>query len=78
MGTIEEKVKAIIVSHLKVNPDKVTKSALIVDDLGADSLDTIEIIMAVEEGFDEEITDEEAETLVSLGAICTLLEEKKS
>jgi acyl carrier protein len=57
---LEEKVKGIIVSQLGVDADKVVNSATFVDDLGADSLDTVELIMAIEEEFDCEIPEEEA------------------
>jgi len=57
---VESKVKDIIVSQLGVDADKVTPSATFVDDLGADSLDTVELIMAIEEEFDCEIPEEEA------------------
>tara|TARA_B100000809_G_C15118726_1_gene523447 strand:+ start:2279 stop:2515 length:237 start_codon:yes stop_codon:yes gene_type:complete len=73
MDTIEEKVKKIIVSTLNVNSDDVTRGALF-DDLGGDSLDTIEIIMGVEDILDQEISDKEAESMVSLGTICEFFE----
>ncbi|GKY93996.1 hypothetical protein MPSEU_000366400 [Mayamaea pseudoterrestris] len=57
---VEAKVKEIIVSQLGVDADKVTNAATFVDDLGADSLDTVELIMAIEEEFDCEIPEEEA------------------
>jgi acyl carrier protein len=59
-GDLEAQVKAIIVSQLGVDADKVVPSATFVDDLGADSLDTVELIMAIEEEFDCEIPEEEA------------------
>lgn len=59
-GDVEAKVKDIIVSQLGVDADKVVPSATFVDDLGADSLDTVELIMAIEEEFDCEIPEEEA------------------
>jgi acyl carrier protein len=58
--SVEDKVKDIIVSQLGVDADKVVPSATFVDDLGADSLDTVELIMAIEEEFDCEIPEEEA------------------
>lgn len=58
--SVEDKVKEIIVSQLGVDADSVTNSATFVDDLGADSLDTVELIMAIEEEFDCEIPEEEA------------------
>lgn len=63
MASIEEKVKSIIVDQLGVNEAEVTGSASFVDDLGADSLDTIELVMAFEEAFGIEIPDEDAEKI---------------
>ncbi|MDR1996902.1 MAG: acyl carrier protein [Candidatus Margulisbacteria bacterium] len=64
---IFEKVKAVVVEQLSVNPSEVTKEASFVDDLGADSLDTVELVMALEEAFDTEIPDEDAEKLSTVG-----------
>jgi acyl carrier protein len=61
--TIEQQVKDITVELLGVNPDEVTPSASFMDDLGADSLDAIEVVMAFEEAFDIEIPDEEADSI---------------
>lgn len=63
---VEGKVKEIIVSQLGVDADKVVPSATFVDDLGADSLDTVELIMAIEEEFDCEIPEEEAANISSV------------
>ena len=63
MATIEEKVRQIVVEQLGVEESEVTGSASFVDDLGADSLDTVELVMAFEEAFDMEIPDEEAEKI---------------
>jgi acyl carrier protein len=63
MASIEEKVKSIIVDQLGVNEAEVTPAASFVDDLGADSLDTIELVMAFEEAFGIEIPDEDAEKI---------------
>lgn len=63
MASIEEKVKSIIVDQLGVNEAEVAPSASFVDDLGADSLDTIELVMAFEEAFSIEIPDEDAEKI---------------
>lgn len=63
MASVEEKVKSIIVDQLGVNETEVTGSASFVDDLGADSLDTIELVMAFEEAFGIEIPDEDAEKI---------------
>ncbi|SHH41852.1 acyl carrier protein [Clostridium collagenovorans DSM 3089] len=64
-----ERVKAIIVEHLSVNEDEVTLDASFVDDLGADSLDVVEFIMALEEEFDMEIPDEAAEKVATVGDV---------
>jgi acyl carrier protein len=61
--SVEEKVKNIIVDKLSVEPDEVVPEASFVDDLGADSLDLVELIMAMEEAFDIEISDDQAEKL---------------
>jgi acyl carrier protein len=63
MSAVEERVKKIIVEQLGVNAEQVTTSASFVDDLGADSLDTVELVMALEEEFGLEIPDEEAQKL---------------
>jgi len=63
MATVEEQVKQIIVEQLGVDEAEVTAKASFVDDLGADSLDTVELVMAFEEAFDVEIPDEEAEKI---------------
>ncbi len=63
MAGVEEKVKQIIVEQLGVDEGEVTPGASFVDDLGADSLDTVELVMAFEEGFDIEIPDEDAEKI---------------
>ncbi|MGD7653566.1 MAG: acyl carrier protein [Verrucomicrobiales bacterium] len=64
--SIEDRVKDIIVDQLGVNADQVTPEAKFVEDLGADSLDTVELVMAFEEEFDVEVPDEEAEKLQSV------------
>ena len=66
---IFEKVKAIIVEQLQVNEDAVTQEASFIDDLGADSLDIVELIMALEEEFDIEIPDSDAEKVVTVGDV---------
>ena len=63
MSTIEERVKKIVVEQLGVSDDEVKAESSFVDDLGADSLDTVELVMALEEEFDTEIPDEEAEKI---------------
>jgi len=64
-----DKVKNIIVEQLNVEPEKVTMEASFIDDLGADSLDIVELIMALEEEFDMEIPDEEAEKISTVGDV---------
>ena len=66
MSDDAERVKAIIVEHLSVDEDKVTDSASFIDDLGADSLDTVELVMAFEEEFDCEIPDDAAEKILTV------------
>ena len=65
MSSVEERVKKIVVEQLGVNENDVKSSASFVDDLGADSLDTVELVMALEEEFDCEIPDEEAEKITT-------------
>ena len=68
MGTsIEEKVREIIMEQLGVGADEVKPEASFIEDLGADSLDTVELVMALEEEFDMEIPDEEAEKITTVG-----------
>jgi acyl carrier protein len=71
--SIEARVKDIIVDQLGVNADQVTPEAKFVEDLGADSLDTVELVMAFEEEFDIEVPDEEAEKLQSVGDVITYI-----
>lgn len=66
MASVEEKVKQIIVEQLGVDEAEVTPTASFVDDLGADSLDTVELVMALEEAFDIEIPDEDAEKILTV------------
>ena len=68
MSTIEERVKGIVVEQLGVKEDEVTLEASFVDDLGADSLDTVELVMLLEEEFDTEIPDDEAEKINTVQA----------
>jgi len=74
--SLEDRVKEIIVEQLGVNAEQVTNEASFIDDLGADSLDTVELIMAFEEAFGAEIPDEEAEKLTSVGKVISYLKEK--
>ena len=71
---IEAKVKEIIVEQLSVNADDVTLDSKFVEDLGADSLDTVELVMALEEEFGAEIPDEEAEKLTTVGEAINYIE----
>ena len=73
MSDVREKVKKIIVDHLGVDADKVTDEASFIDDLGADSLDTVELVMAFEEEFGCEIPDDAAEKIVTLKDAVTYL-----
>ena len=74
--SIEEKVKDIIVEQLGVNPEQVTSSASFIEDLGADSLDTVELVMAFEEEFNIEVPDEDAEKLQKVGDVVSYIENK--
>jgi acyl carrier protein len=66
MSNIDERVKKIVIEQLGVKEDEVTDSSSFVDDLGADSLDTVELVMALEEEFECEIPDEEAERITTV------------
>ena len=66
MSSIEDRVKKIVIEQLGVSEDQVVPAASFVDDLGADSLDTVELVMALEEEFDTEIPDEEAEKITTV------------
>jgi acyl carrier protein len=66
MSTIEERVRKIIIEQLGVKEEEVKSEASFVDELGADSLDTVELVMALEEEFDTEIPDEEAEKITTV------------
>jgi acyl carrier protein len=67
MSSIEERVKKVVEEQLSVNQDQITDDASFIDDLGADSLDTVELVMALEEEFSVEIPDEEAEKITKVG-----------
>ena len=73
----EEKVKNIIVEQLGVNADQVVPGAKFIEDLGADSLDTVELVMAFEEEFEIEVPDEEAEKLTSVGDVVKYIDDNK-
>ena len=73
---VEEKVRDIIVEQLGVSPDEVAPEASFIDDLGADSLDIVELVMAIEEEFDLEIPDEDAERMQTIGDAISYVEEK--
>ena len=74
--SIEQRVKEIIVEQLGVNPEQVTPQAKFIEDLGADSLDTVELVMAFEEEFNVEVPDEEAEKLQTVGDVVKYIEDK--
>jgi acyl carrier protein len=74
--SIEEKVKDIIVEQLSVTPEQVTSTASFIEDLGADSLDTVELVMAFEEEFSVEVPDEDAEKLQTVGDVVKYIEER--
>ena len=71
-----DKIKSIVVDQLGVDEDQVTEDASFVDDLGADSLDTVELIMAFEEEFDIEIPDEDAQKIKTVKAVIEYIESK--
>lgn len=77
MASTADRVKEIIVEQLGVNDDQVIPEAKFIEDLGADSLDTVELVMALEEEFGAEIPDEEAEKLVSVGDAISYIEKMK-
>ncbi len=78
MSSIAERVKEIIAEQLGVNLEQVVTEAKFVEDLGADSLDTVELVMALEEEFGAEIPDEEAEKLTTVGEAVAYIENVKS
>lgn len=75
--SIEEKVKEIIVEQLGAEPDKVTTNAKFIEDLGADSLDTVELVMAFEDAFGIEVPDSDAEKLQSVADVVAYIEKSK-
>ena len=74
MSDIAERVKKVVIEHLGVDDDKVTDGASFIDDLGADSLDTVELVMAFEEEFNVEIPDDAAEKILTVGDAVKFLE----
>ena len=75
---ISNKVKKMVVDHLGVDETKVTDEANFIDDLGADSLDTVELVMAFEEEFGSEISDSEAEKIITVGDAIKFIEAKST
>ena len=78
MSSVQERVKKIIVEQLGVGDDQVTSEASFVDDLGADSLDTVELVMALEEEFDIDIPDEAAEKITTVESAVDFIVESKA
>ena len=78
MSDISDRVKDIVVEHLGVEKDKVSENSSFIDDLGADSLDTVELVMAFEEEFGSEISDSEAEKILTVGDAIKFIESKSS
>ena len=78
MSSVEEQVKEIVVEHLGIDVSKVSPEAKFIDDLGADSLDTVELVMAFEEEFGTEISDSEAEKILTVGDAVKFIESKSN
>ncbi|GLQ38931.1 hypothetical protein GCM10007908_25510 [Rhizobium albus] len=78
MSDIADRVKKIVVEHLGVEADKVTEGASFIDDLGADSLDTVELVMAFEEEFSVEIPDDAADTILTVGDAIKYIEKQQA
>lgn len=76
MALIDD-IKAVVVEQLSVKPEEVKEESKFIEDLGADSLDVVELVMALEEKFDIEIPDDEAEKLLSVADVITYVESKK-
>ena len=77
MSEVQDQVKKIVVDHLGIDESKVTPEAKFIDDLGADSLDTVELVMAFEETFSIEIPDDAAETILTVKDAINFIESKK-
>jgi len=77
MDSTEEKVKKIVMDHLGIGEDKISLSSIFIDDLGADSLDTVELVMAFEEKFGIEIPDDAAETILTVQNAVDFIDNKK-
>ena len=77
-NTTEEKVKKIVIDHLGVDESKILPESRFIDDLGADSLDTVELVMAFEEEFGSEISDSEAEKILTVGDAIKFIESKSN
>ena len=76
--SIEDRIRTIVATELGVKPEQITPEAKFIEDLGADSLDTVELVMALEEEFGNEIPDEDAEKLISVGDVIRFIEESQS
>ena len=75
--SIKDRVQAIVVEQLGVKPEQITPEATFLEDLGADSLDTVELVMGLEEEFGNEIPDEEAEKLTTVGDVISFIEDSQ-
>ena len=78
MSDVADRVKKIVAEHLGVDEGKVVETASFIDDLGADSLDTVELVMAFEEEFGAEISDSEAEKILTVGDAIKFIESKSN
>ena len=78
MSEVESQVKQIVIDHLGIDEAKVTEDSSFIDDLGADSLDTVELVMAFEEEFGSEISDTEAEKILTVGDAVKFIEGKSN
>ena len=78
MSDIAERVKKIVIDHLGVEDDKVVEGASFIDDLGADSLDTVELVMAFEEEFGVEIPDDAADSILTVGDAVKFIEKAQA